>query len=171
MQAHRNAADIFVLQTSGKHLNRKRDTLDFLLNGLKCWYLATHTAHAFVQSPTPGSLYRHTTKQFSHSSRRFNCSNSRRFEILGHPHRCACATKGFVLCHSLPPAPGLADSKAPEPFSTLWPSSPQVWEENKHNSMKSAYSFTVLQPDGTQRKCSLCAVWLDLDPPPTTTPF
>lgn len=74
-----------------------------------------------MQSPTPGSLYRHTTKQFSHSSRRFNCSNSKGFEILGLPHRCACATKGFVLCHSLPPAPGFADSKAPEPFSTLWP--------------------------------------------------
>lgn len=103
----------------GEHLNGKKDT-GFLPNGLKCWYLAIHTAHALVQSPKP--ICTNTPpKQLSHPLRRSNCSNLRRFETLGHHlelHTCACATKGFVFCHSLPSAPGLGNSKAPEPFST-----------------------------------------------------
>lgn len=49
------------------------------------------------------------------------------------------------------------------------PSSPKVWEGNKHNNMKNTYNFTFLQSDGKHSEWSLCAAWLDLDPPPTTT--
>lgn len=60
-------------------------------------------------------------KQLSHPLRRSNCSNPRRFETLGQhlePHTRACATKAFVFCHSLPSAPGLANSKALKPSPT-----------------------------------------------------
>lgn len=112
------------LQTSlfcrlqGEHLNRKRDTLDFYLMVKMLVFSYKHSSSTCAKPQTSHSVQAHHQ---SHSLRRFNRSNLRRFETLGQhlePHRCACATKGFVFCHSLPSAPRLANSKAPEPFST-----------------------------------------------------
>lgn len=111
-------------------------------------------------------------KQLSHPLRRSNCSNPRRFETLGQhlePHTRACAPKRLCSATHCHQHLGLQIQRHSNHLLHVWPSSPQAWEGNKHNNMKNTYRFTFLQSDGKHSEWSLCAAWLDLDPPPTTT--